>query len=80
MFSHCGTPDQSEDRSQILNKGTQNKYRVESIRIRSFSGPYSLAFGRITERYGAFLRIQSKCGKIRTRKTPNTDTSTLLML
>ena len=50
MFSHCGTPDQSEDRSQILNKGTQNKHRVESIHIQSFSGPYSLAFGRITER------------------------------
>ena len=27
-----------------------------------------------TERYGVSLRIHSECGKIRTRKTPNTDT------
>ena len=33
-----------------------------------FSGPYFLAFGLNTERYEVSLRIQSKCGKIRTRK------------
>ena len=33
-----------------------------------FSGPYFPAFGLNTERYGAFFRIQSECGKIRTRK------------
>ena len=33
-----------------------------------FSGPHFLAFGLNTERYSAFLRIQSECGKIRTRK------------
>ena len=38
------------------------------------SGPYFPAFGLNTERYGVFLRIQSTCGKIRTRKTLNTDT------
>ena len=38
------------------------------------SGPYLPAFGMNTERYGASLCIQSECGKIRTRKTPNTDT------
>ena len=32
------------------------------------------AFGLNTEKYGVSLRIQSECGKIRTRKTPNTDT------
>ena len=47
---------------------------VKSVRIRSYSGPYFPAFGLITERYGVSLRIQSKCGKIRTRITPNTDT------
>ena len=31
-------------------------------------------FGLNTERYEVFLRIQSECGKIRTRITPNTDT------
>ena len=44
---------------------------VKSIRIRSFSAPYFLAFGLNTEVYVANLRIQSECGKIRTRKTPN---------
>ena len=32
------------------------------------------AFGLNTERYGVSLGIQSKCGKIRTRITPNTST------
>ena len=43
--------------------------------------PYSelfwSAFSRIWTEYGeyyVFLRIQSKCGKMRTRLTPNTDT------
>ena len=44
-----------------------------SFRIRSFSGPYFPAFGLNTERYEVSLRIQSECGKIRTRKTPNKD-------
>ena len=37
------------------------------------SGPYFSAFGVNTERYGVSLRIKSECGKIRTRKNPNTD-------
>ena len=49
-------------------------YCVKSVRIRSFSGPYFLAFGLNTERYWVSLRILSKCGKIRTRKTTNTGT------
>ena len=48
--------------------------RVESVRIRSYSGPHFPAFGLNTERYGVSLRIQSECGKIRTRITPNMDT------
>ena len=35
----------------------------------SFSNWYLPAFGLNTERYGISLRIQSECGKIRTRKT-----------
>ena len=46
----------------------------KSVRIRSFSGLYFPVFGLNTERYGVCLRIQSKCGKIRTTKTPNKDT------
>ena len=34
-----------------------------------FSNPYFLVFGLHTETYSANIRIQSKCGKIRTRKT-----------
>ena len=47
---------------------------MKSVRIRSYSGPYFLAFALDKERYGVSLRIQSECGKIRTRLTPNTDT------
>ena len=38
---------------------------MKSVRIRSFSGPYFLAFKLNTESY---------YGNIRTRKTPNMDT------
>ena len=47
---------------------------VKSVNIRSYSGPYFPAFGLNTERYGVSLRIQSECGKMGTRITPNTDT------
>ena len=47
---------------------------VKRVRIRSYSGPYFPAFGLNTERYSGSLRIQSECGKIRTRIIPNTDT------
>ena len=46
---------------------------MKSVRIRSYSGPHFPAFELNTERYGVSLRIQSECGKIRTRITPNTD-------
>ena len=42
---------------------------VKSVRIWSFSGGYFPAFGLNTA-----LRILSECGKIQTRKTPNTGT------
>ena len=47
---------------------------MKSVCMWSFSGPYFPAFGLNTERYSVSLRIQSECGKIRTRKFPNTDT------
>ena len=54
---------------------TQYNHCVKSVRIWRFSGLYFLAFGVNTERYCVSLRIQqSKRGKIRTRKTPNTGT------
>ena len=50
------------------------RHCVESVRIWNFSGPYFPAFGLNTERCGESLSSQSKCGNIRTRKTPNKDT------
>ena len=47
---------------------------VKSVLIRTYSGPHCPAFELNTERYGVSLRIQSEWGKMRTRKTPNTDT------
>ena len=47
-----------------------NIHCIKSVHIRSFSGSYFPAFRLNTERYFVSLRIQSKCGKIRTRKTP----------
>ena len=47
---------------------------LKSVRTRSFSSLYFSAFILNTERYGVSLRIQSECGKMWTRKTPNMDT------
>ena len=41
---------------------------VKNVRIRSFSGPYFLAFGLNTERYSISLCIQSKCGNTDQKK------------
>ena len=46
---------------------------MKIVRIRSFSGPHFPTFGLNTEQSCVFLRIQSTCGKIQTRRTPNTD-------
>ena len=47
---------------------------VKIVQIRSFSGPYFPTFGLNTDIYGVNLCVQSKYGKIRTRKTPYLDT------
>ena len=41
---------------------------MKSVQIRSFSVSYFPAFGLNTEKYGVFLRTQSECWKIRTRR------------
>ena len=46
---------------------------MKSVPVWSFSGLYFPAFGLNTERCGISLCIQTKCSKIWTRKTPNTD-------
>ena len=52
----------------------KNIHSVKSVRTLGYSGPHFPAFGLNTERYGVFLRIHFKCGKLWTRITPNTDT------
>ena len=47
---------------------------VQSVSIRSYSGPHFPAFGLNKKRYSVSLGIQSACGKMRTRVTPNMDT------
>ena len=47
---------------------------VKSARIRKFPGPYFPAFGLNSERYSVTVRIQSKYGKIWTRKIAAMDT------
>ena len=47
---------------------------MKGVLIRSYSGPHFPSFDLNTERYGVYLRIQSKNRKKWTRITPNTDT------
>ena len=51
-----------------------NTHCLKSVHTRSLSGPYFHALGLNKDRYGVSPCIQSKYGKIRTRKTPNMDT------
>ena len=54
---------------------TTTAYKVSGvIRIWSYSGPYFAAFGLYKERYSVSLFIQSECGIMRARITPNADT------
>ena len=64
----------SSKKKKTLQNISRGGHYVKCIRIRSFSGRYFSTFRLNTERYRVSLGIQSKCGKIRTRKTTNTDT------
>ena len=55
-------------------------YCLKIVHVRSFSGPYFPAFGLSMEIYGVSLWSQSDCEKMRTRKTPNTYTSNVVLL
>ena len=50
-----------------------NFHCVNSVRNWSYSGPHFPAFGLNREKYSVSFRIQSTCGKIRTKITLNTD-------
>ena len=55
-----------------VTKVVTETHCVKIVNIWSFSGLYFPAFGLNAKRYGLFLRIESECGKMRTRITPNT--------
>ena len=87
------TPIPSVNNSKVTNYGMkQNKFLYiwllkhitftasKIVRIRSYSGPHFPVFGLNTERYSVSFRIQSKCGKMPTRVTPNTDTFYALII
>ena len=46
---------------------------AKSVSVWSYCGPHFPPFGLNMETYSVSPRIQSKCGKMRTRITPNTD-------
>ena len=50
------------------------KHCTQSVGIRNYSGSHFPTFRLNMERYSVSLHTQSKCGKMRTRITPNTDT------
>ena len=60
----------------MINQNQEIAHCAKYVRIWSYSGLHFPAFVLNTERYELSLRIQSECGKMRTRKTQNTvDTS-----
>ena len=59
---------------QFLASSGDSSQFMKSVGIRSYCGPYFLAFGLNTKRYEVPLRSQSECGRIRTRITLNTET------
>ena len=73
MFHHGSVERAQSKKCNFKSKHNFLAYCVKNIRIRSYSGPHFPAFGLNTERYPISLRIQSECGKIWTRITPNTD-------
>ena len=73
LFWYTVSPFQENFDFEKKSLISSNNHYMKSVCIWSFSGPYFPAFGLNTERYREFLRIQSKCGKIRTIKTPNTN-------
>ena len=55
--------------------GVHHIHCVKNVCIRSLSGPRFPAFW-LNTKISVNLRIQSECGKMRTKKTPYTDTFT----
>ena len=58
----------------FLHELNTDQHCVKGVRIRSFSVRNLPAFGLNTEIFSVSSHTQSEFGKIRTRKSPNTDT------
>ena len=56
---------------KIIDITESRLHCVKSDRIRNYYGLQFFTFELNTERYSVTVRIQSECGKIRTRITPN---------
>ena len=66
--SHAVMADTVVLKRQIINQDNIPTTARKMSRYEVFSGPYFPVFGLNTEVYGVKLRIQSKYGKIQTRK------------
>ena len=62
----------SIQKRDMIKQKQEIAHYVKYFRIRSYSGLDFTAFGLNTEKYEVSLYIQSKCGKMRNRKTLNT--------
>ena len=65
---------QLSSNNNSLAPKTTAKRCARSVQVRSFSGPYFLICRLNTEIYFENIRIQSKYGKMQTRKSPYLDT------
>ena len=62
---------------EVVSVFLERKLEITEQSLREkcpYSEFFRSVFSRIRTEYGDKLRIQSKCGKIQTRKTPNMDT------
>ena len=66
--------------SQLFCLDVHYSHCVKSVCIQIYSGPHFLEFGLNAERYSVSLRIQSECGKMRSRITRNTYTFDALFI
>ena len=78
LFCGVGTLRFNFHISKFPNLISEQLLREKCSYIRSFTGPYFPALRLNMEKYLIALRIQSKCEKMRIRKTPNTDTFLLV--
>ena len=75
IFKKNDNLNKENRRSVSILPHLSNVYERTKLRvcIRSYSGLHFPTFELNTDRYSVFLHIQSKCGKMRTRKTLITD-------